>query len=38
LPIDPNDDVRLFIAKEGDDDGFEYIPPGEEQMKKVLEL
>ena len=36
--IDPKDDIRQFLAKEGDDVGFEYIPPNDEQMAKVLEM
>lgn len=32
------DDIRNYLAVEGDDRGFEYVAPNDEQMKKVLEL
>ena len=31
------DDIRNYLAKEGDDDGFTYVAPNDEQMAKVLE-
>jgi len=39
--IDPEskgdkEDIRKYLAKEGDDVGFEYVPPNDEQMAKVL--
>lgn len=36
--IDPKDDIRQYLAKEGDDVGFEYVAPNDEQMAKVLEM
>jgi len=32
------DDIRNYLAKEGDDNGFDYVAPNDEQMKKVLEF
>ena len=31
------DDIRNYLAKEGDDAGFTYVAPNDEQMSKVLE-
>jgi hypothetical protein len=28
--VDPKDDIRQFLAKEGDNVGFEYVAPNEE--------
>lgn len=36
--VDPKDDIRQFLAKEGDNVGFEYVAPNDEQMAKVLEM
>ena len=30
--------MNKYLAKEDDDEGFEYLPPSDEQMKKVLEI
>jgi hypothetical protein len=36
--VDANDELSKYIAKEGDDVGFETIAPSEEQMAKVREI
>jgi len=28
--VDPKDDIRQYLAKEGDNVGFEYVAPNEE--------
>ena len=37
--VNPNnkDDIRNYLAKEDDNDGFTYVAPNDEQMSKVLE-
>ena len=37
LKPENKDDIRNYLAKDGDDAGFTYVAPNDEQMSKVLE-
>lgn len=37
-PVNKEDDYRQFLAKEGDDAGFEFIAASDEQLERALAM